>query len=128
MKALVVLLSLLALALPAQAQNRVWRVGLLANGPPPSSNPTTTTWRGEVKRALEQGGFVLGRNLELVERYAAEHPVSYQQSFTRFRDEKFLSLLVVRLNPPMIVEDVRRLSFKDLPLLFVRLQATILAR
>jgi hypothetical protein len=65
---------------------------------------------------------------ELTDRYAAEFPQQYQQSFTRFRDERFLKLLLVKLNPPMIDEDVKKISFKDLPLLFTRLQASIFAR
>ncbi len=70
MRALV-LLFLLALAQPASAEEKVWRVGLLANSPPPSG--VTTTWRGELLGILRQHGLELGRNLELVERYSEGH-------------------------------------------------------
>jgi len=67
MRALLVAL-LLALAAPAAAAEKVWRVGLLANSLPPSGR--MTTWRGELLAILHQHGFDLGRNLELVERYS----------------------------------------------------------
>src|SRR5262245_5780025 len=66
MRALLVVL-LLALAAPATAE-KVYRVGLLSNSPPPSGR--TTHWRGELLGILQQHGFELGRNLELVERYS----------------------------------------------------------
>jgi putative ABC transport system substrate-binding protein len=55
------------LAAPAAAE-KIWRVGLLSNGPPPSD--VTTSWRGEVLRALAQNGFSVGKNLEFAERYS----------------------------------------------------------
>src|SRR5215831_1023488 len=67
MRTLLVIL-LLALAAPAAAE-KVYRVGLLSNSPPPSGR-TTTHWRGELLGILQQHGFELGRNLELVERYS----------------------------------------------------------
>jgi putative ABC transport system substrate-binding protein len=70
MRALV-LPFLLALAQPAEAAEKVWHVGLLANSPPPSG--ATTTWRGELLGILQQHGFEPGRNLELVERYSDGH-------------------------------------------------------
>jgi len=61
-------LFLLALAQPATAAEKIWRVGLLSNSPPPSG--ITTTWRGELLGVLREHGFEPGRNLELVERYS----------------------------------------------------------
>ena len=63
------ILVLLAVALPAHAGDKVWRVGLLSNsaGPPVGA---TTTWRRGVLDALRRDGFELGRNVELVERSA----------------------------------------------------------
>ena len=49
------------------AGERIWRVGLLSNSPPPSAR---SSWRDEVLRVLAQNGFVAGRNLEMVERYS----------------------------------------------------------
>jgi len=69
MRALLVVL-LIALAAPAAAE-KVYRVGLLSNSPPPSGR--TTTWRAELLGILHQHGFELGRNLELVERYSDGH-------------------------------------------------------
>jgi hypothetical protein len=113
--------------------------------PPAASSPPSTEDERYFKltKSIEVGGRVrqkLDRLLvdvtelpgavyfELIDRYAAEFPAQYQTSFTRFRDERFLTLLLVKLNPPMIDEDVRRISFRDLPLLFTRLQASIFAR
>src|SRR5690242_17449028 len=50
------------------AEEKVWRVGLLSNSPPPSG--ITTRWRDEILRVLAQNGFVPGRNVELIERYS----------------------------------------------------------
>jgi putative tryptophan/tyrosine transport system substrate-binding protein len=59
---------LLAIVLPAHAQDRVWRVGLLSNSPPPSR--VAATWRDEVLGVLRKHGFERGKNLELVDRYS----------------------------------------------------------
>ena len=50
------------------AEEKIWRVGLLSNSPPPSG--MTGRWRDEILRVLAQNGFVAGRNLEMVERYS----------------------------------------------------------
>jgi len=62
------LLILLAAALPARAEDKVWRVGMLANSPPPSG--VATTWRDEMLSVLRKHGFASGKNLELVEYYS----------------------------------------------------------
>jgi putative ABC transport system substrate-binding protein len=62
------LLILLVVAQPAHAEDRVWRVGMLSNSPPPSG--VATDWRGEMLRVLHRHGFAPGKNLELVERYS----------------------------------------------------------
>jgi ABC-type uncharacterized transport system substrate-binding protein len=68
-----VLLTFLLLLLPSVvAQQKVWRVALLSNSPPPSG-VTTTNWRDEVLRILAQNGFSAGRNFEFVERYSEGH-------------------------------------------------------
>jgi hypothetical protein len=59
----------LSLALPASAQDKVFRVGLLTNGNPPKEGQQST-WRSGVLLGLDSGGYRLGRNLELVERYS----------------------------------------------------------
>jgi ABC-type uncharacterized transport system substrate-binding protein len=68
-------LLLLAIAVGSQeaaAEERVWRVGLLSNGPPASG--VTTIWRDEILRALAHDGFTVGKNLQLIERYSEDHP------------------------------------------------------
>src|SRR6516165_5378419 len=50
------------------AGEKVWRVGLLSNSPPPSAG--TKGWRDQVLLVLTQSGFSPGRNLEMVERYS----------------------------------------------------------
>src|SRR5262245_28934616 len=62
------LLILLAAALPARAEDKVWRVGMLANSPPPSG--VATTWRDEMLSVLRKHGFASGKNLELFEYYS----------------------------------------------------------
>ena len=63
------LLFLLAIAQPAAAAEKVWRVGLLSNSPPPGTGGATN-WRDEILQVLVQNGFRVGRNLEIVERYS----------------------------------------------------------
>ncbi len=57
----------------------------------------------------------------LVARFRKEYPDEYRLSFNKLSDELFLSYVVAELNPPMVVEDVRKISFKDLPLIFMTL-------
>jgi hypothetical protein len=63
------LASLLFLAFVGQttgvaAQEKMWRVGLLANGPPPQG--LGTAWRDELLRVLARDGFAVDRNLVLL--------------------------------------------------------------
>jgi putative ABC transport system substrate-binding protein len=62
------LLILLPAAPPARAEDKLWRVGLLANSPPPSG--VATTWRDEILGVLRKHGFENGKNLDLVESYS----------------------------------------------------------
>ncbi len=57
----------------------------------------------------------------LVARFRKECPTEYRESFNKLSDELFLSYVVAELNPPMVVEDVRKITFKDLPILFLQL-------
>ena len=65
-----VAVSLLSLALPAAAQEKVWRLGLLSAGTQAPSPGAQSSWRSGVLASLERNGFRVGRNLELVDRYA----------------------------------------------------------
>ena len=51
-----------------QAQERVWRIGILRPSAPPIASDTT--WTG-IPRALRDLGYVEGRNLVLEHRYAS---------------------------------------------------------
>jgi ABC-type uncharacterized transport system substrate-binding protein len=65
-------LCLLAFAVQMQfgmADEQVWRVGLLSNGPA-QFRGIATSWRDEALRVLSQNGFTQGRNLELLEKYS----------------------------------------------------------
>jgi putative tryptophan/tyrosine transport system substrate-binding protein len=62
--------TLLSLALPAASQDKVWRAGLLSGGTQAQLPGVHSTWRTGVLRGLEQNGFRIGKNLELVDRYA----------------------------------------------------------
>jgi putative ABC transport system substrate-binding protein len=68
-----VAVALLSLAVPAVAEDKVWRVGLLSNGAPTASAEQQSTWRSGVLLSLDQNGYRLGRNLELVDRYSEGH-------------------------------------------------------
>jgi putative ABC transport system substrate-binding protein len=59
-------------SVPAAAQEKVWRVGLLSGGVVASPG-APTTWQGELQRALALNGFDSGRNLVLTARYAENH-------------------------------------------------------
>lgn len=60
----------LSLSLPAASQDKVWCVGLLSAGTSGQLPGARSTWRSGVLLSLERNGFHIGRNLELVERYA----------------------------------------------------------
>src|SRR5580692_4773120 len=49
----------------------------------------------------------------LVSRFRKEFPEEYRSSFNKLGEERFLSYIVAELNPPMIVEDVQKITFKD---------------
>jgi hypothetical protein len=60
---------------------------------------------------------------KLVARFRKEYPEIYRQSFNKLGEEIFLSYVIAELNPPMTVEDLAKVSFVDLPVLFMRVQA-----
>jgi putative ABC transport system substrate-binding protein len=62
--------ALLSLALPAASQDKVWRAGLLSAGTGAQPPGTKSTWRTGVLLSLDRNGFHIGKNLELVDRYA----------------------------------------------------------
>jgi hypothetical protein len=59
----------------------------------------------------------------LVGRFRKECNEVYRSSTNKLAEEMFLSYIVAELNPPMVVEDLRKLPFNDLPILFIQLQA-----
>ncbi len=71
LKGAMVAVALLSPALPAASQDKVWRVGLLSAGNEGQSPGAHSTWRSGVLLSLERNGYLVGRNLELVDRYAA---------------------------------------------------------
>ncbi len=58
----------------------------------------------------------------LVSRFRKERSDIYRTSINKLMEETFLSYVIAELNPPMIVEDVQKIGFADLPLLFMSLQ------
>jgi putative ABC transport system substrate-binding protein len=66
-----VVVALLSLALPAAAQDKVWRIGLLTAGNERRGDGTEASWRSGVLLSLDQNGYSVGKNLEFVTRYAA---------------------------------------------------------
>jgi putative tryptophan/tyrosine transport system substrate-binding protein len=70
LKGALIAATLLSLALPAASQDKVWRAGLLSGGTHAQLPGVHSTWRTGVLHGLEQNGFRIGKNLELVDRYA----------------------------------------------------------
>src|SRR5262249_2710988 len=73
-------LCLLAFAVQVQfgmADERVWRVGLLSNGPA-QFRGSATRWRDEAVVVLGQNGFTQGRNLELLEKFSEGQPTKVE--------------------------------------------------
>lgn len=62
--------ALITLALPTAAQDKVWRVGLLSTGSERLEGGVRQSWRSGVLLGLGNSGYHVGRNLELVSRYA----------------------------------------------------------
>jgi hypothetical protein len=52
----------------SSAQSKLWRVGLLSNGPLPQE--ARASWRDALLQVLALNGFRIGKNLELVDRYS----------------------------------------------------------
>src|SRR5690349_9410914 len=72
MRSLLLWFSLLAIAVQvhlSRADERIWRVGVLSNGPA-QFRGIATSWRDEALRVLGQNGFIQGRNLDLLEKYS----------------------------------------------------------
>ena len=67
----VIAVALLSLALPAAAQDKVWRVGLLNGGGGTQLPGAQLSWRAGVLLGLARNGYFIGNNLELVDRHAA---------------------------------------------------------
>jgi hypothetical protein len=59
---------------------------------------------------------------KLVTRFRSEHPDIYRNSFNKLSEEIFLSYVVAELNPPLVVDDLAKLAFDELPVLFLRMQ------
>ena len=64
---------LLSLAVPAAAQDKVRRVGLLSNSTLVPAAGQPASWREGVLLALDENGYHAGLNLELVDRYSDGH-------------------------------------------------------
>ena len=62
---------------------------------------------------------------KLVGRFRKEYPEMYRSSINKLGEETFMSYVVAELNPPMAAEDVPKISFTDLPILFMALQSFV---
>src|SRR3954466_2210520 len=65
-------IALSSLAIPAMAQHKVWRVGLLSNSSSVPSLGPHVSWRDGLLLSLDQNGYPR-ENLELVARYSEGH-------------------------------------------------------
>ena len=62
---------------------------------------------------------------DLVGRFRKEYPDIYRSSINKLGEEIFLSYVLAALNPPLAVEDVRKIAFKDLPIVFMAIQSFV---
>ena len=62
--------ALSSLVFPAAAQEKVWRVGLLTAGSEESEISGQSSWRSGLLQSLDRNGYRIGKNLELVARFA----------------------------------------------------------
>jgi hypothetical protein len=63
-----------------------------------------------------------GDYLDLMTRFQREFPMHYQScKMNKLQDSIFISLVLAKLNPPMTVEDTRRLPFKELSLIEIKM-------
>jgi|tagenome__1003787_1003787.scaffolds.fasta_scaffold20985137_5 putative ABC transport system substrate-binding protein len=66
-------IALSSLAIQATAQHKVWRVGLLSNSSSVPSLGPHVSWPDGLLLSLDQNGYRLGENLQLVARYSEGH-------------------------------------------------------
>jgi hypothetical protein len=75
-----------------------------------------------VSRLLVDSGELSGTTyFKIVGRFRKEYPEIYRTSLNKLSEETFMSYVVAELNPPMAPEDLGKVSFKDLPILFLSL-------
>ena len=60
---------------------------------------------------------------KLNERYQNENPVAYRNCINRLLDTTWMAYQIAELNPPMTLEDVYRIPFYDLEMIFARMPA-----
>jgi hypothetical protein len=60
---------------------------------------------------------------KLITRLRNEHPKIQRTSINPLGEEIFLGYVVAELNPPLVVEDLAKISFDDLGILFLRMQS-----
>jgi hypothetical protein len=64
---------------------------------------------------------------KITERFRKEYQQRYREAVSgvnsRFSDDIFLSYVIAELNPPMTVEDLQKVSFVDLDIMFLRAKA-----
>ena len=122
------------------------KIAVVPKDPPPPEEPPTPEITREDPRYfwLSEPISVAGKTIEkllidtsslrgpvyfkLAARFRTEHPAVYRTSFNKFGEEIFLSYVVAELNPPMIVDDLQKLDFNDLPMLFLRMQSFLYAK
>jgi hypothetical protein len=51
----------------------------------------------------------------IINRYQREYPTEFRNMVTEYNDRIFLWYLAAELNPPMVIEDLQKLWFGDLP-------------
>lgn len=57
---------------------------------------------------------------QFVARFRKEYPDIYAMSPNKLNEEVFLTYIIAALNPPMTPEDMRKISFIDLPMIFMK--------
>jgi hypothetical protein len=85
------------------------------------SSPITVDGKEFTRLRMNPKGILKGREFfRIVDRYQRKFPDEARSSFNKFTSENFLSLVLAEINKPLTPEDLYKLDYVDLPLLFLQ--------
>src|SRR6266436_988780 len=84
------------------------------------STPISVDGREMTRLRLNPKGVLKGKQFfTLIKRYQSKFPDEARTNFNKFTSENFLSLVIADINK-IVPEDLYKMSYEDLPLLFLR--------